>query len=33
MAGLPIRDIEDVRARVAWEDYKALGDEIKGLLK
>jgi chromosome partitioning protein len=33
MAGLPIRDIEDVRARVAWEDYKALGDEIKGFLK
>ena len=33
MAGLPIRDIEDVRARVAWEDYKALGDEIKELLK
>lgn len=33
MAGRPIRDIDDSRARIAWEDYKALGDEIRGLLK
>ena len=33
LAGRPIRDIEDSRARVAWEDYKALGDEIRELLK
>lgn len=33
MAGRPIRDIEDARARAAWGDYKALGDEIKELLK
>jgi chromosome partitioning protein len=33
MAGRPIRDVEDSRARAAWEDYKALGDEIKELLK
>lgn len=32
MAGRPIRDIEDSRARVAWADYKALGDEIRGLI-
>lgn len=33
MAGRPIRDIEDVRSRAAWEDYRALGDEIRELLK
>lgn len=33
MSGRPIRDIEDARARAAWGDYKALGDEIKELLK
>lgn len=33
MAGRPVRDIEDSRARAAWGDYKALGDEIKELLK
>ena len=33
MAGRPIRDVEDSRARAAWGDYKALGDEIKELLK
>lgn len=33
MAGRPIRDIEDSRSRAAWEDYKALGDEIRELLK
>jgi chromosome partitioning protein len=33
MAGRPIRDVDDARARAAWGDYKALGDEIKELLK
>lgn len=33
MAGRPIRDVEDARARAAWGDYNALGDEIKELLK
>lgn len=33
MAGRPIRDVEDARSRAAWGDYKALGDEIKELLK
>jgi len=32
LAGRPIRDIEDTRTRAAWEDYKALGDEIRKLL-
>ena len=33
LAGKPIRDIDDARARTAWEDYKALGDEIRELLR
>lgn len=33
LTGRPIRDVEDTRARAAWGDYKALGDEIKELLK
>jgi chromosome partitioning protein len=33
MAGHPIRDLDDSRARAAWGDYKALGDEIKELFK
>jgi chromosome partitioning protein len=33
LAGRPIRDVEDARARAAWGDYKALGDEIRELLK
>jgi chromosome partitioning protein len=33
LAGRPIRDLEDARARAAWGDYKALGDEIRELLK
>lgn len=33
LAGRPIRDVEDARARAAWGDYKALGDEIKEMLK
>lgn len=33
LAGRPIRDIEDARARAAWGDYKALGDEIREMLK
>ena len=32
LAGRPIRDIEDTRTRAAWEDYKALGNEIRKLL-
>ena len=26
--GVPIRDISDSRARLAWRDYQALGKEI-----
>lgn len=33
LAGKPIRDIDDQRARVAWEDYQSLGNEIKEVLK
>ena len=33
LAGRPIRDVEDARARAAWGDYKALGDEIREMLK
>lgn len=33
LAGRPIRDIEDSRARAAWEDYRSLGDEILEILK
>jgi chromosome partitioning protein len=33
MTGRPIRDLEDTRARAAWEDYRSLGDEIRELLK
>lgn len=32
LQGKPIRDIDDIRAKLAWEDYKALGDEIMALL-
>jgi len=28
LIGRPIRDLEDPRARVAWEDYRALGNEV-----
>jgi chromosome partitioning protein len=33
LAGRPIRDVDDARARAAWGDYKSLGDEIRELLK
>jgi chromosome partitioning protein len=33
LAGRPIRDIEDARARGAWDDYKALGDEVKEIIR
>lgn len=33
LVGLPIRDIGDSRARVAWEDYKGVGNEIREILK
>ena len=33
LAGRPIRDLEDARGRTAWADYKALGDEIREILK
>ncbi|PSB00677.1 ParA family protein [Merismopedia glauca] len=29
--GIPVRDISDSRARNAWLDYQALGNEIKGV--
>lgn len=28
LAGIPLRDLPDNRARVAWNDYKKLGNEI-----
>lgn len=28
MAGVPIRDLDDSRAKAAWADYKTLGNEI-----
>lgn len=33
MTGRPIRDLEDARARAAWEDYRSLGEEIRELLR
>lgn len=33
LAGRPIRDLEDARAKTAWADYQALGDEIRRLIK
>jgi chromosome partitioning protein len=33
LAGVPIRDLQDARARMAWEDYLMLGKEIEGLIK
>jgi len=33
LAGVPIRDIQDVRAKIAWEDYQALGAEIEELIR
>ncbi len=33
LVGVSIRDIDDVRARAAWNDYLALGAEIMEILK
>lgn len=33
LAGVSIRDIDDVRARAAWNDYLSLGAEIMEILK
>jgi chromosome partitioning protein len=33
LAGVPIRDLDDARLRVAWADYQNLGKEIEELLK
>lgn len=33
LAGVPIRDLADMRARTAWEDYQSLGREIEELIK
>lgn len=33
LAGVPIRDVEDSRLRLAWKDYLALGKEIMEILK
>ena len=33
LAGIPIRDLPDSRQRVAWNDYKAVGDEVMELLQ
>ena len=32
LAGVAIRDVDDARARIAWNDYKALGKEILEVL-
>jgi chromosome partitioning protein len=33
LAGIPIRDLPDSRQRVAWNDYKAVGDEVMEALQ
>jgi chromosome partitioning protein len=33
LAGRPIRDLDDPRSRVAWEDYQALGNEVLEIIK
>lgn len=33
LAGKPIRDLEDPRARAAWDDYQALGAEVMEVLR
>ena len=33
LAGVSIRDIDDVRARTAWKDYIALGAEVMEILQ
>lgn len=33
LAGVPIRDLADSRAKTAWEDYQSLGKEIEELIK
>jgi chromosome partitioning protein len=33
LAGNPIRDLPDSRQRVAWNDYKAVGDEVMEVLQ
>jgi chromosome partitioning protein len=33
LVGRPIRDIDDSRAKSAWQDYKLLGDEIREIIK
>jgi chromosome partitioning protein len=33
LAGVPIRDIQDLRAKIAWEDYQSLGAEIEELIR
>ena len=33
LEGVPIRDIKDAKTRIAWNDYKNLGDEIKAMWK
>lgn len=33
LAGVAVRDIDDVRARTAWGDYVAVGDEIMEMLR
>jgi len=33
LAGVPIRDTPDLRARIAWDDYQSLGAEIEELIR
>jgi chromosome partitioning protein len=33
LVGKPIRDLDDARARAAWEDYQMLGDEVMEILR
>lgn len=33
LAGVPIRDLDEARAKTAWSDYEALGKEVMEILK
>lgn len=33
LVGRPIRDMDDPRARAAWDDYQALGNEVMEIIQ
>ena len=33
VAGVTVRDLDDTRLAGAWEDYRLLGDEIRGKME